>query len=137
MTSNTIPVTLLHPVFGQFLDDCKTHRPVAEDNRLVSALSKVMSNIDRDEQQRDAKIMRVFADHGMDLGSTDVLGTNAMTDRDNSSRRHPYAIAVVKREVWYPGADQYFGGGQHYLESARNVAIEMLCFVIHPDRYVR
>src|SRR5262245_4986771 len=29
-----IPITLLHPVFGQFVDDCQNHTPMVDDNKL-------------------------------------------------------------------------------------------------------
>ena len=30
-TPDTIPVTLLHPIFGQFMDNCEKHSPMADD----------------------------------------------------------------------------------------------------------
>ena len=47
--SYIIPLTLLHPIFGQFIDDCETHQPMMEDNQLVLDLSKVMLDVDRGE----------------------------------------------------------------------------------------
>jgi hypothetical protein len=39
----TIPITLLHPVFGQFVDDRQHHTPTVDDNELVLSLSRAMS----------------------------------------------------------------------------------------------
>ena len=49
-----IPVTLLHPIFRQFLDNCDNHQPIAEDNNLVLELMGAMSNFFRDEDARAA-----------------------------------------------------------------------------------
>ena len=38
-------MTLLHPVFGEFLDDIKTHEPTAEDKKLVLDFSETMADI--------------------------------------------------------------------------------------------
>ena len=37
-TDATIPVTLLNPIFRQFVDNCQNHRPNEEDNKLVLEL---------------------------------------------------------------------------------------------------
>jgi hypothetical protein len=39
-----IPVTLLHPVFGQFKDDCDTLTPTKDDNALVLKFQKTLSD---------------------------------------------------------------------------------------------
>jgi hypothetical protein len=48
----TIPVTLLHPIFRQFIDNCKNHQPMQEDNKLVLELMGTMSNFFPDENAR-------------------------------------------------------------------------------------
>src|SRR5262245_47287664 len=47
--TSTVPATLLHPVFGQFLDNVNTHEPTTEDNALVLELSSTMSKFYPDE----------------------------------------------------------------------------------------
>ena len=49
-------------------------------------LSRVMSDVDRVEQERGGKIIQVFAKHGIELNSTRIMGTNIMTDGDISYR---------------------------------------------------
>jgi len=39
----TIPVTLLHPIFRQFADDCENHQPIQQDAELVLELMAAMS----------------------------------------------------------------------------------------------
>src|SRR3954464_8405095 len=40
----TIPVTLLHPILRQFIDNCENHQPTQKDNKLVLELIGAMSN---------------------------------------------------------------------------------------------
>lgn len=39
-TEDHIPVTLLEPIFAQFVDDCQNYRPTDEDNHFVQELSE-------------------------------------------------------------------------------------------------
>ncbi|CAG8668890.1 8632_t:CDS:1, partial [Paraglomus brasilianum] len=41
--ASSTPVTLLHPIFGQFADDCKSGRPTSEDFQFILKLSYKMS----------------------------------------------------------------------------------------------
>jgi len=41
----TIPAMLLHPAFGQFLDDCKTHSITKEDNAFIRKFANAMSEV--------------------------------------------------------------------------------------------
>ena len=52
----TIPVTLCHPVFRQFVDDCQTHQLIDKDNKLVRELTATMSEFFPDEDARAAEL---------------------------------------------------------------------------------
>ena len=136
IVSRPIPPTLLHPVFGQFVDDCETHKPTTEDHQLVVELATVMSDFGRGEQERQAEIFQVFAQHGIEFNSTTILGTDIMTDGNISHRSVRYAIAVFKQDIGSSGGELYLQGGLYHLESSRNVAAELSnsvlpCIVIH------
>jgi hypothetical protein len=49
--SATIPATLLHPIFGEFIDNCENITPTAQDNSLVPELSTAMSNFYANEDE--------------------------------------------------------------------------------------
>jgi len=138
IVSRPIPPTLLHPVFGQFVDDCETYKPTTEDHQLVVELATVMSDFGPGEQERqlEAEIFHVFAKHGIEFNSTRIVGTDIMTDGDISHRSVRYAIAVFKRDIGSSGGDLYLQGGLYHLESSRNVAGELSnsvlpCIMIH------
>ena len=54
----TIPATLLHPVFGQFLNDCKTHSITAEDNVFVGKFANAMSDVYVNEWTRSTHCLQ-------------------------------------------------------------------------------
>jgi hypothetical protein len=96
----------------------------------VLDLSRVMSDVDRFEQERGGKIIQVFVKHGIELNSTRIMGTNIMTDGDISYRHLRYAIAVLKQDIGLTGAEPYLQGGLYHLESSRNVALGLSNSVI-------
>jgi hypothetical protein len=48
--ASAIPPTLLHPIFGKFINDCEKHEPTTADNKLVITLSAAMSSFFRDKK---------------------------------------------------------------------------------------
>jgi len=52
-------VTLLHPVFGQFMDDREKYIPMAEDYALVDALIQALQRFYDLEKDRQAEILKV------------------------------------------------------------------------------
>jgi len=75
-TRASIPVTLLHPIFGQFVDDCDTHIPTEEGNSLVLDLSQAMSDFYEDENARASKFREILIAHDFDIAATTVDGTH-------------------------------------------------------------
>ena len=117
-----IPVTLLHPIFGQFVDDCDTHMPKREDNALVFALSKAMSEFYDDEDSRASHFREILAEHGIEMVATRIEGTKYQTDGDMQTKRHRYLIAEVKGEIGSKGAEPLFQVGWYYQESTKKPA---------------
>jgi hypothetical protein len=70
-----IPVTLLHPVFGQFVDDTENLEPTAEDNRLVRDLAAVMSSFHDTETQRGDQIREKLFKSNIQLVQTGIEGS--------------------------------------------------------------
>jgi len=57
----SIPVILLHPIFGRFIDDSHNYAPAKEDNAFVLELSAAMSGVFGDEvARRDEFIVILF-----------------------------------------------------------------------------
>ncbi|KAI9462714.1 hypothetical protein HD554DRAFT_2195842 [Boletus coccyginus] len=117
----TIPVTLLHPVFPRFLDDCETHEVTADDNAFALELSHTMSKFYEGENTRAEEIRRLFERWGVcfTVSTTDHGFT---TDGDLDVNDHRYAIVEIKNEITSSGADPYNQGILYYLEWTRDTA---------------
>ena len=58
-------MTLYHPIFRQFVDDCKTHQPIDNDNKLVRELTAAMSKFFPDEDARAAELRDILNANGI------------------------------------------------------------------------
>ncbi|KAH8924552.1 hypothetical protein BT69DRAFT_1280429 [Atractiella rhizophila] len=119
----TIPPTLLHAVFGTFLDDCENHEVTKEDSDLTIELCSVMSDLYPNEDRRAHAIRRVFRTHGIHLVPSDI--NRYRTDGDISGAGLRYAIAEFKNEIGKTGAEPYAQGILDYFESTRDHAVRL------------
>ncbi|KAF8872350.1 hypothetical protein BD779DRAFT_347432 [Infundibulicybe gibba] len=119
--SHPIPVTLLHPIFGQFKDECETHTPTCEDNTLVLEMSRIMSAIYPDEESRQRGVFRLFERYDIPMHRSDIQGASYSTDAGITHRDFPLAIAKIENEVGSGSgsADPYAQAAFYYLESTR------------------
>lgn len=129
---DTIPATLLHPVFGEFIDDCHATLTMTEsDNTFVGSLADAMSALYVEEKDRVEKVIQVFkrAQIEFDTGNK-VTGTSFVIDADirvplSDSHHHPYVIAEFKNEAAASGSEPYMQAAAYYLESTRGYAADM------------
>lgn len=122
-----IPVTLLHPVFPQFLDDCETCEVSAGDNGFALELSLAMSKSYEDEKTRAEEIRRLFERWGLCF-TVSTTHHGYSTDGDLSVDNHRYTIAEIKNEVTGLGADPYNQAILYYFEWTRDIAaLENTC----------
>ncbi|KAH8917023.1 hypothetical protein BT69DRAFT_1355087 [Atractiella rhizophila] len=134
----TIPPTLLHPVFGTFLDKCESHEVTLEDNALARELCSAVSDFYPNEDRRAEAIHDIFANHGIHLIPSDIK--QYRTDGDISGRGLSCTIAEFKNEIGNSGAEPYAQGILYYLESTRDYAVKlpdsalpcMLVFIFGP-----
>lgn len=79
--ASSIPVTLLHLIFGEFVDDCEIYKPTEVDNAFVLDLSTNMSEIYDTEAER-AKVFcnLLYQYYRIQLYPADVPGTSYRTD---------------------------------------------------------
>ncbi|KAH7918819.1 hypothetical protein BV22DRAFT_1075898 [Leucogyrophana mollusca] len=134
-TDAPIPVTLLHPVFGQFIDDCESHTVTMEDSAFLLRLSTAMSAFNSDVETRAQTIRDEFADWGLHFIRSNIEGTSYEIQGDMSVDGHRYAIAEFANEIGFEGADPYVQASLRYLESTRMHALEfpgsaLPCFII-------
>ena len=105
----TIPVTLMHPVFRQFVDNCQNHRPNKEDNTLVLELMITMSRFFRDENARAATFRDILTRHGIPVGTATIQSTTREFHTDGSIAIDGHLIAIfeLKKEIGSEGAEPY------------------------------
>jgi hypothetical protein len=121
-TADTIPVTLLHPIFGRFLDDIDTHEPTTEDNAFAHELSTIMADFHAREEVRGFALLKVLQKWGISLVQTTIDGTQYRTDGDLQHNQHRYMIAELKNEVGSGTAEPYCQAAAYYLESTQKLA---------------
>jgi len=121
-----IPVTLLHPVFGQFVDDCKTVMPTADDNQFVGWLANVMSDVYQNDAQRLEAVHEVFKEaHLGFIIYQKIPGTNYEMDASLSvydPELPPYFIAEFKNEVTTSMSKPCMQTVSYYLEATKTRA---------------
>ena len=105
----TIPVTLLHPIFRQFVDNCKNHQPIQEDNKLVLELMGAMSAFFPDENARAAELRAILTRHGIPVVTSTITSKDHYfpTDGAVAVNGHLVAIIEVKGEIGSKGAEPY------------------------------
>ncbi len=134
--TDAIPVTLLHPVFGKFLDDIETCELTAEDNAVAFNLSRAMAEIYSAEEKRGSTIRDALHEAGITLVGTTIEETKYSTDGDLQYNRHRYMIAELKNEVGSLGAEPNAQAAAYYLESTRKLAPQcpkspLPCFLLY------
>jgi hypothetical protein len=108
----SIPITLIHQIFGQFVDDSKNYTPTAADNALVLSLSRAMSEFFPDERDRVTKFREILRDYDIDLAASEIEGgRGSRTDGDLRFKGLCYAVLEGKNNI---GG----GGGAHPLLQA-------------------
>ncbi|KAG1758953.1 hypothetical protein EV702DRAFT_986033 [Suillus placidus] len=123
----TIPVMLLHPAFGQFIDESQTHIATDEDNHFIGKLAHAMSTLYENEGERVDAVSKVLDGYHIRLRlKRKVQGTAYEMDGDVSidvnDRRHPYVIVEFKNETGSSTSEPYVQALMYYLQSTRTYA---------------
>lgn len=99
-TAFTIPVTLLHPLLGKFVDECETYEPNKDDNTFVSDLSEPMSQLGVPEQTRQNDFRQCFLNYtGIQLQTGPVGMTPYWTDGHATVRDYLFVLTEAKAEL--------------------------------------
>ncbi|KAG1849202.1 hypothetical protein F4604DRAFT_95669 [Suillus subluteus] len=134
--ADAIPSTLLHPVFGAFMDDCENLEPTPDDNELAMALSVAMSSFFKNETERASLFHEVLQEHDIDLSPIRINNTTYNTDGvEYKYFRH--AIAQVTNEIGSTEAEPHMQALSCYIHSTDsfakdNPAFRFPCIVITP-----
>ncbi|KAG1904979.1 uncharacterized protein F5891DRAFT_925229, partial [Suillus fuscotomentosus] len=110
----TIPATLLHPAFGQFINDSQTHTTTEDDNNIVHELANVMLAFYKDEKSEWKHKVQDTA-YAMDA---DMF-------IDIHNHHHLFVIAKFKNKAATSNSEPYLQALSYYLESIRTYAPRM------------
>ena len=117
--ASSIPSTLLHPIFGEFKDDCQNYKPTAADNKLVLTLSTEMSHFFDNEAARASKFREILRDSDIDTSATVVEGTGFTTDGDIQLKGFRFVILEIKNEIGSKGAEPHAQAISYYIHSTK------------------
>lgn len=126
--SDTIPSTLLHPIFGAFIDDCDNHEPTEDDYKLVTALSVAMTGSFRNETEQASAFYEVLQEHDISLRSTTIEYASDSTSGDMQYKGFRYAIAQVGAGVGLPKAEPHMQALSTYIHSTGSFAKDWPAF---------
>jgi hypothetical protein len=144
--AHDIPLTLLHPIFGKFVDDCEKHVPTREDNLLAHGLRYTMSKIFSDESERVHEYIEILREHGIEARGPglDSEGTTYRTDGDIQVNGFRFVIIEVKNEIcsgsggsdpllqgiWYY-QQSVCGGGKMHMQVAKYPNSMLPCLILY------
>ncbi|GBE81754.1 hypothetical protein SCP_0401270 [Sparassis crispa] len=119
---DSIPITLLHLVFGQFVDDSMRLTPAAEDYNFAIALRDVMAQCYENEASRVDAFRRVFKEYyGIVLGQTGEPLSNSITDGNYRVKAFCAVTGQANNEIGSSNADPYLRAGIHYAHFVKSM----------------
>jgi hypothetical protein len=110
--ATTVPVTLLHPVFNEFIEDCDSYQLTREDHAFALDLAHAMSKVFQDDKERQKIFIDICQKHGLSFTSSQIAGTEFTTDGDMRCNSYLYCLGVMKNEAGSKGA--VFEAGLYY-----------------------
>ena len=118
--ASSIPSTLLHPIFGKFIDDCENYKPTAADNKLAWNLSTAMSGFFKDELAQASRFREILRESDIIASATVIEGTKYTTDGDIQLLGFRFAIIEVKNEISSGGPEPHAQGISYYIHSTKS-----------------
>ena len=119
-TANSTPITLLHPIFGQFVDDCKNCPLTPKLARFALELATEMCKFYKSEADRAQVFRDLICDRlEIKLKAVKVEGTEFTTDGHASVGFHIYVNTECKNEIGSMPADPYLQSAIYYHHHAK------------------
>ncbi|KAF9471860.1 hypothetical protein BDN70DRAFT_819476 [Pholiota conissans] len=116
-----VPLPLLHPVFGQFIQNSREIAPTPNDVKLVRALVEAMANIYVVEDDRRYMIWDVFDEGNIPIVESSMDAFHA--DGDIVKHGFRSLIAGFIDEIGSSGPEPSFQATLQYFEATRQKAI--------------
>ena len=99
-----LPLTLIHPVFGEFVDDIETITPMRSDYAMAFELRQA-TTIFTSESERRFAVYTIFRTYGIDIHPGPVGSSENKTDGHVSSATKLGFILEIKTEIGSKGAE--------------------------------
>jgi hypothetical protein len=115
-----LPLSLLHPVFGEFIDSAKNYVPTPDDVLFLLAFVQAMVNVHKVEDSRRDTVLTIFEKFKMYVRPTSI--GKFVTDGDLSSGKFRFLIFEFENEIGATGAEPFFQAILYYLEATRKFA---------------
>lgn len=101
-----MPLSLLHTIFGEFVDNAENYVPTPDDVPFFLAFVETMVNVYEAEDDRRDTILSIFEKHKMYLKPTSIGKFG--TDGDLSSGKFKFSIFEFTDEIGTTGAEPFF-----------------------------
>jgi hypothetical protein len=113
----TLPLAILDPIFGSFMEETDTHIPTAADNALVLELRKVMSTVCDDERTFCYEFRSIVMKHYPDVQFMAArIGSSNYTSRGHLSVGK-FIPAVGQGRLWNGHGDPEVQASGYYIAS--------------------
>jgi hypothetical protein len=109
-----VPLTLLHPVFGHFVDDAKKIVPTREDYAIAHKLKQQMSDFYPKEGERRHKVCLALREYGIDINPGSIGASEYKTDGHILTADRPILIVELKNEIGWRGAEPFLQALLYY-----------------------
>ncbi|KAF8523805.1 hypothetical protein JB92DRAFT_2882804 [Gautieria morchelliformis] len=128
----TIPITLYHPVFGRFQDDCESYVPTKEDNTFVIQFSSKMSEFYQTEGARAREARGMLRSYDLHFNASTI--ESFTTDGDVRYNDFCFARLEVKAELGSSPSDPLVQAGCYYRSFTKQTITNrtnLPCFLIY------
>ena len=121
-TSPPIPLTLLHPIFAQFVDDCEHSQPSHQINKFTFKFANSMSKFYPNESARENELKNCFSELGIIFEKVKISGTRYEIDAGIEDNRFLIVCGEIKNDPAKNAADPFLQATLYYLERTRVLA---------------
>jgi hypothetical protein len=117
--SGKIPITLLHPIFADFAESCKSAIPTRDDNELALELLQTMPDLFPSENDRLCAITDILEEFCPPVESRSIPSTLYQLDAGLKGEEGIYFGVKCENESCMTKSDPYLALSFHYLEANR------------------
>ena len=115
-------MALLHPVFGQFVEDCRTIDLTPVDYKMADRLADVMSVVYPGKPLKTA-VVALLEDYGIHLLTDTKINDSYLVDGHMCASGQYYVIVEIKNETGSSNSEAFCQAVSYYLEATRRTAL--------------